>query len=115
MSEKRYSATECANELRMRFIEPIVEHLRACGEEVLVTGVNKREIPTTDLNNDEGTLRITFSVVKGSKGEEYDPYAEAEAYRIEANAKAEKKRAAAEAKAKKIERDKARRKSKDGN
>lgn len=117
MSENRYGATACANELRERYSAPIIEHLTNCGEDPQQTGTNKWDLPCVDLNGDNATVRITVSVVKGSKGEEYDPYAEAEAYRVEAAAKAEKKRLAAEAKAKKIERDKAQRKSKakDGN
>lgn len=114
MSESRIGATICANELRERYSAPIIEHLTNCGEEVLQVGTNKWDIPCVDLNGEDVTVRITISVPKGSKGEDYDPYAEAEAYKVEAEAKAEKKRAAAEAKAKKIERDKARRKAKDG-
>lgn len=115
MSETRIGAVACANELRERYSAPLIEHLLNCGEEVLQVGTNKWDIPCVDANGDNATVRITLSVPKGSKGEEYDPYAEAEAYKVEAEAKAEKKRAAAEAKAKKIERDKARRKAKDGN
>lgn len=66
-------------------------------------------VPMLDCEDNERDIK--FSVViaglgkKDNKGEEYDPYAEAEAYAMKQKEKAEKERKKAEEKAKKIARD----------
>lgn len=94
------------DEIKMRFLNGIVEHLTNVGEEVLRTGSNELAIPVLDEENNEKWLVLTFKVPTGSRdGEAYDGYSMAEDYEI----KCADKVAKAEAKAKKAEKDKAKR------
>lgn len=109
MAEKKIGALACAEEIRQRYSLPILEHLQNCGEEVLQVGSNKWAIPCLDMNGDDATCVIVVQVPKGAKGEGYDPYAESEAYAVDAKAKAEAKAARQAAKEKKAAADKAKR------
>lgn len=97
------------DEIKVRFLEGVVEHLTQVGEEVLRTGSNEIAIPVLDSNNEERWLVLTFKVPTGSReGDAYDGYSMAEDYQMKQVEKAEK---AAE-KAKKVEKDKAKREAK---
>lgn len=94
------------DEIKVRFLEGVSEHLENCGEEVLRVGSNEIAIPVLDSNNEERWLVLTFKVPTGSRdGDAYDGYAMKEDYEMKLAEKAEK---AAE-KAKKAEKDKAKR------
>ena len=94
------------DEIKLRFLEGVTEHLTQCGEEVLRTGSNEIAIPVLDEDNNEKWLVLTFKVPTGSRdGDAYDGYSMAEDYAMKQVEKAEK----AKAKAEKAERDKAKR------
>ena len=94
------------DEIKVRFLEGVSEHLENCGEEVLRVGSNEIAIPVLDSNNEERWLVLTFKVPTGSRdGDAYDGYSMKEDYEMKLAEKAEK---AAE-KAKKAEKDKAKR------
>ena len=91
-------------EIKIRFLEGIGEHLAMCGEEVLRVGSNELALPVIDDEGNEKWLVLTFKVPTGSRdGDAYDGYSMAEDYEI----KCADKIAKAEAKAKKAEKDKA--------
>ena len=94
-------------EIKLRFLEGVAEHLTNVGEEVLRTGSNELAIPVLDEENNEKWLVLTFKVPTGSRldNEPYDGYSVAEEYKM----KCADKVAKAEAKAKKAEKDKAKR------
>ena len=97
------------DEIKMRFLEGIVEHLTQCGEEVLRTGSNEIALPVLDEEGNEKWLVIPFKVPTGSRdGEAYDGYSVAEDYQMKQTEKAEK----AKVKAEKAAKDKARREAK---
>ena len=94
------------DEIKVRFLEGVSEHLGNCGEEVLRVGSNEIAIPVLDSNNEERWLVLTFKVPTGSRdGDAYDGYSVAEDYAMKQTEKAEK----AKAKAEKAEKDKAKR------
>ena len=94
------------DEIKLRFLEGVTEHLTQCGEEVLRTGSNEIAIPVLDEDNNEKWLVLTFKVPTGSRdGDAYDGYSMAEDYAMKQVEKAEK----AKAKAEKAEKDKAKR------
>lgn len=94
------------DEIKLRFLENIVEHLTNCGEEVVRTASNEIAIPTLDEEGNEKWVVIPFKVPTGSRdGEAYDGYSVAEDYQMKQTEKAKKARAKAE----KAERDKAKR------
>lgn len=98
-------------EIKVRFLEGVSEHLTQCGEEVLRTGSNEIALPVVDEAGNEKWLVLTFKVPTGSRdGDAYDGYSMAEDYQMkcaEKVAKAEAKKA--EAKKAKAEKDKAKR------
>ena len=97
------------DEIKMRFLEGVAEHLTNAGEEVLRTGSNEIALPVLDEDGNEKWLVLTFKVPTGSRdGDAYDGYSMAEDYKMKLQEKAEK---AAE-KAKKAEKDKAKREAK---
>lgn len=79
-------------EIKVRFLEGVSEHLENCGEEVLRTGSNKIALPVLDSEENERFLEIVFKVPTGERltGEEYDGYSEAENYRMKVADKAAK-------------------------
>ena len=94
------------DEIKLRFLEGVTEHLTQCGEEVLRTGSNEIAIPVLDEDNNEKWLVLTFKVPTGSRdGDAYDGYSMAEDYAMKQVEKAEK----AKAKAEKAAKDKAKR------
>ena len=97
------------DEIKLRFLEGVTEHLTQCGEEVLRTGSNEIAIPVLDEDNNEKWLVLTFKVPTGSRdGDAYDGYSMAEDYAMKQVEKAEK----AKAKAEKAAKDKAKREAK---
>ena len=98
------------DEIKVRFLEGVAEHLTQIGEEVLRVGSNEIAIPVVDEDGNEKWLVLTFKVPTGSRldGEPYDGYSMAEDYQMKLQEKAEK----AKAKAKKAEKDKAKREAK---
>ena len=93
-------------EIKVRFLEGISEHLENAGEEVLRVGSNEIALPVVDSNGEERWLVVTFKVPTGSRdGDAYDGYSMKEDYEMKQAEKAAK----AEAKAAKAEKDKAKR------
>ena len=96
-------------EIKVRFLEGIGEHLAMCGEEVLRVGSNELALPVVDDEGNEKWLVLTFKVPTGSRdGDAYDGYSMAEDYEM----KQAEKKAKAEAKAKESAKNKAKAKSK---
>lgn len=102
-------------EIKMRFLEGVSEHLTNVGEEVLRVGSNEIAIPVLDEDSNEKWLVLTFKVPTGSRdGDVYDGYSMAEDYAIKCKNKAETAKKKEAEKAKKIARDeKARAKKKE--
>ena len=91
-------------EIKVRFLEGVFEHLENVGEEVLRVGSNELALPVVDSNGEERWLVVTFKVPTGSRdGDAYDGYSMKEDYEMKLAEKAAK----AEAKAAKAEKDKA--------
>lgn len=98
------------DEIKVRFLEGVSEHLENCGEEVLRVGSNEIALPVLDSNNEERWLVLTFKVPTGTRdGDAYDGYSMKEDYEMKLAEKAAK----AEEKAKKAEKDKAKRAEKE--
>lgn len=96
-------------EIKVRFLEGVSEHLENAGEEVLRVGSNEIALPVVDTNGEERWLVVTFKVPTGSRdGDAYDGYSMKEDYEMKLADKAAK----AEAKAAKAEKDKAKREAK---
>ena len=94
------------DEIKVRFLDGVAEHLTNVGEEVLRTGSNEIALPVLDEDGNEKWLVLTFKVPTGSRdGDAYDGYSMAEDYKMKLQEKAEK----AKAKAEKAEKDKAKR------
>ena len=94
------------DEIKVRFLEGVFEHLENCGEEVLRVGSNEIALPVLDSNSEERWLVLTFKVPTGSRdGDAYDGYSMEKDYKMKLAEKAAK----AEEKAKKAEKDKAKR------
>lgn len=102
-------------EIKIRFLEGVSEHLTNVGEEVLRVGSNEIALPVVDDDGNEKWLVLTFKVPTGSRdGDAYDGYSMAEDYAIKCKNKAETAEKKAKEKAKKIVRDeKARAKKKE--
>ena len=97
------------DEIKVRFLEGVSEHLIQVGEEVLRTGSNEIALPVLDEEGNEKWLVVTFKVPTGSRdGDAYDGYSMAEDYQM----KQTEKEAKAKAKAEKAEKDKAKREAK---
>jgi len=93
-------------EIKVRFLEGVSEHLTNVGEEVLRVGSNEIALPVVDEDGNEKWLVLTFKVPTGSRdGDAYDGYSMAEDYQMKLAEKAEK----AKVKAEKAEKDKAKR------
>ena len=96
-------------EIKVRFLEGVSEHLTNVGEEVLRVGSNEIALPVVDGDGNEKWLVLTFKVPTGSRdGDAYDGYAMEEDYQMKL---AEKERKAKE-KAEKAAKDKAKREAK---
>lgn len=96
-------------EIKVRFLEGVSEHLENAGEEVLRVGSNELALPVVDSNGEERWLVVIFKVPTGSRdGDPYDGYAMKEDYDMNQAKKAAK----AEENAKKAEKDKAMREAK---
>ena len=96
-------------EIKVRFLEGVSEHLESVGEEVLRVGSNELALPVVDADGNERWLVVTFKVPTGERGgDAYDGYAMAEDYQMNLEKKATKQ-AEKEAKAAK---DKAKREAK---
>jgi hypothetical protein len=86
-------------EIKVRFLDGVAEHLTQVGEEVLRVGSNEIALPVVDEDGNEKWLVLTFKVPTGSRdGDAYDGYAMAEDYQMKLKEKAEKQ-AAKDAKA----------------
>ena len=105
-------------EIKVRFLEGVAEHLAQVGEEVLRVGSNEIALPVLDSEDNEKWLVLTFKVPTGSRdGDAYDGYSMAEDYEMKLKEKAEKQaardakaaadKAKREAKAKEKEKEKA--------
>jgi hypothetical protein len=96
-------------EIKLRFLEGVSEHLTEVGEEVLRVKSNEIAIPVVDSEGEERWLVLTFKVPTGERGgDAYDGYSMAEDYQMKLTEKAEKEKARAEKAAK----DKAKREAK---
>jgi hypothetical protein len=96
-------------EIKVRFLEGVTEHLSNVGEEVLRVGSNEIALPVVDTEGEERWLVLTFKVPTGSRdGDAYDGYSMKEDYEMKLAEKAAK----AEEKARKAEKDKAKREAK---
>lgn len=97
-------------EIKVRFLDGVAEHLSNVGEEVLRTGSNEIALPVLDEDGNEKWLVLTFKVPTGSRldGEPYDGYSVAEDYKM----KCEDKERKAKEKAEKAAKDKAKREDK---
>ena len=97
------------DEIKVRFLEGVAEHLANVGEEVLRVGSNEIALPVVDEDGNEKWLVLVFKVPTGSRdGDAYDGYSMAEDYKMKLEEKAEK----AKAKAEKAAKDKAKREAK---
>ena len=85
-------------EIKVRFLEGVSEHLTQCGEEVLRTGSNEIALPVVDEAGNEKWLVLTFKVPTGSRldGEPYDGYSAAEDYKMKCEDKERKAKEKAE-------------------
>ena len=93
-------------EIKVRFLEGVSEHLSNVGEEVLRVGSNEIALPVVDTEGEERWLVLTFKVPTGSRdGDAYDGYSMKQDYEMKLTEKAEK----AAAKAEKAAKDKAKR------
>ena len=91
-------------EIKIRFLEGVSEHLTNVGEEVLRVGSNEIALPVVDEDGNEKWLVLTFKVPTGSRdGDAYVGYSLAEYYQM----KQAEKKAKAEAKAKETAKNKA--------
>ena len=96
-------------EIKVRFLEGVSEHLSNVGEEVLRVGSNELALPVVDSEGEERWLVLTFKVPTGTReGDAYDGYSMKQDYEMKLAEKAAK----AEEKAKKAEKDKAKREAK---
>ena len=96
-------------EIKVRFLDGVAEHLTQVGEEVLRVGSNEIALPVLDEDGNEKWLVLTFKVPTGSRdGDAYDGYAMAEDYSM----KCEDKERKAKEKAEKAAKDKAKREAK---
>lgn len=99
---------ELNEEIKVRFLDGVSEHLENAGEEVLRVGSNEIALPVVDADGNEKWLVLTFKVPTGSRdGDAYDGYSMAEDYQM----KQAEKKAKAEAKAKEAEKKKAKAKA----
>ena len=97
------------DEIKVRFLEGVAEHLTNVGEEVLRVGSNEIALPVVDEDGNEKWLVLTFKVPTGSRdGDAYDGYAMAEDFKM----KCEDKERKAKEKAEKAAKDKAKREAK---
>lgn len=81
-------------EIKIRFLEGVSEHLTNVGEEVLRVGSNEIALPVVDEDGNEKWLVLTFKVPTGSRdGDAYDGYSMAEDYQMKLKEKAEKQAA----------------------
>ena len=100
-------------EIKVRFLKDVTEHLSHVGEEVLRVGSNEIALPVVDTEGEERWLVLTFKVPTGSRdGEEYDGYSMKEDYEMKLAEKAAKAEEAARKKAEKIKKDAASRAAK---
>ena len=96
-------------EIKIRFLEGVSEHLTDVGEEVLRVGSNEIALPVVDEDGNEKWLVLTFKVPTGSRdGDTYDGYSMAEDYKM----RCEDKERKAKEKAEKAAKDKAKREAK---
>ena len=96
-------------EIKVRFLDGVAEHLTQVGEEVLRVGSNEIALPVVDEDGNEKWLVLTFKVPTGSRdGDAYDGYAMAQDYEM----KCEDKERKAKEKAEKAAKDKAKREAK---
>ncbi len=87
------------DEIKVRFLEGVAEHLSNVGEEVLRVGSNEIALPVVDEDGNEKWLVLVFKVPTGTRdGDAYDGYSMAEDYAMKLKEKAEKQ-AAKDAKA----------------
>lgn len=94
----KLTVKELNEEIKVRFLEGVSEHLENAGEEVLRVGSNEIALPVVDNEGNEKWLVLTFKVPTGSRdGEAYDGYSMAEDYQMKQE---EKKRKAMEKEAK---------------
>lgn len=107
------SKKQLHEELRARFMESVIAHLTAQGEEILQTGSQEIAIPCVDSEGNDEYVVITFKVPTGSRdGDPYDGYGIAQSYTMKVQADAEKKAEAQAKKERKIAKDKAEREAK---
>ena len=100
-------------QLRAKYVDALIEWLKARDEEVLQVASNEIAIPTVDTNGDDQYVVFTIKVPVGDRdGNIYDAYERAQEYTMKVAAKKEKATKAAELKAAKIARDKAEREAK---
>lgn len=98
------------NTIKSNYMAIIAKALTENGEEVMQVKSGTIAFPIVYEDGEEGAVTVTISIPSGSRdGDAYDPYEEAQNYKVEMEQKAEKAKAAAEAKAKKMERDAKRR------
>ena len=96
-------------EIKLRFLEGVVEHFENVGDEVLRVKSNEIALPVLDSEGEERWLVLTFKVPTGERGgDAYDGYSMAEDYQMKLAEKAEKAKAKeAEAAKKKAKAEKA--------
>ena len=91
---------------RTEYLLPLMECLKANGEDVLRVGSNAFAFPICFENGEEGFIKVVVQTPSGSRdGEPYDGYSEAETYELNRKQKAEKDAAKAKANAEKAKRD----------
>ena len=78
-------------EIKLRFLEGVSEHLENCGEEVLRVKSTEIALPVVDNDGEERWLVLTFKVPTGERGgDPYDGYSMAVVYKMSIEKKAAK-------------------------
>ena len=92
MENKKVSQTQLNNLARQKVIENLKELYIGQGEDVLQTKSNVIVMPTLDSQGNEIWIEIKVSVPRGSKGEVFDGYEQAEEYAEKEALKKEKEK-----------------------
>jgi hypothetical protein len=91
MNMAKLTRKQLDEEIKVRFLEGVSEHLEAVGEEVLRVGSNELALPVVDSSGEERWLVLTFKVPTGSRdGDAYDGYSMKQDYEMKLQEKAEK-------------------------
>ena len=98
--------------LKMRYLQKLIDFLNSNGEQVLRVGSNEIAFPVIDEEGNEDFITLKIVIPIGSRdGDIYDGYSMAEQYSLNEKKKAETAKEKEKNKAKKIVKDEKRRES----